>query len=80
MPSEVWDEITDPFRNFKGAAVQVTEWISNSTPHFIMLFIMVVITYSYWNQDDCVSEKKQNGPVFQGMSQPQHTQHIKSLK
>ena len=30
----VWDEITYPFRNFKGATVEVLELISNSIPHF----------------------------------------------
>ena len=32
---KVWDEIiTYPFPNFKGAAVEVWEWISNHIPHF----------------------------------------------
>ena len=30
----MWDEITYPFLNFNGAAVEVKEWISNFTPHF----------------------------------------------
>ena len=30
---KVWDEITYPFPNFNGAAVEVWEWISNFTPH-----------------------------------------------
>ena len=42
MPSKVWDEITYPFPNFNGAAVEVWEWISNFIPHFIMV---VKITY-----------------------------------
>ena len=31
---KVWDEITYQFPNFNGAAVEVSEWISNSIPHF----------------------------------------------
>ena len=30
----VWDEITYLFPNFNAAAVEVKEWIINSTPHF----------------------------------------------
>ena len=30
----VWDETTYPFRNFSGATVEISEWISNSIPHF----------------------------------------------
>ena len=30
----MWDEITYPFLNFKGATVEVQEWISNSIPPF----------------------------------------------
>ena len=37
----MWYEITYPFPNFKGEAVEVWEWISNFIPHFIM----DVITY-----------------------------------
>ena len=37
------DEINYPFRNFNGATVDVWEWISNFTSHFIM----DVITYIY---------------------------------
>ena len=29
MPGEVWDEITYPFPNFNGAAVEVWKWIGN---------------------------------------------------
>ena len=36
MPIEVWDEITYPFLNFNGAIDEVSEWISNFIPHFIM--------------------------------------------
>ena len=32
MCSEVWDEITHPFPNFNGCAVEVWEWISNFIP------------------------------------------------
>ena len=39
MPSEAWDEITYP--NFNGYTIEVSEWIDNSIPHFIM----DVITY-----------------------------------
>ena len=41
MPCKVWDEITYPFPNFNGAAVEVWEWINN----FIPRSIMDVITY-----------------------------------
>ena len=41
-----WDEITNPFPNFNGAVVEVWEWISNFTPHFIGY----VITYPYWDR------------------------------
>ena len=45
MLGKVWDEITYPFLNFNGAAVEVLEWISNYIPHFIM----DVITYPCWD-------------------------------
>ena len=32
---EILDEITYPFPNFNGAAVEVWEWISNFIPHFM---------------------------------------------
>ena len=35
MPSKVWDEITDLFRNFNGCTVEIWEWISSFIPHFI---------------------------------------------
>ena len=38
---KVWDEITYPFPNFIGAAVEVWKWINNFTPHFTWQ----VITY-----------------------------------
>ena len=31
---KIWDEITYPFSNFHGAAVEVWECISNFIPHF----------------------------------------------
>ena len=46
MPTKVWDEITYPFPNFAHVAtVEVWEWISNSTPHFII----DIITYPSWD-------------------------------
>ena len=36
MPSKVWDLIIYPFPNFNGCTVEVWEWISNFSPHFIM--------------------------------------------
>ena len=36
MPSKVWDEITYTFPNINGSTVEVWEWISEFTPHFIM--------------------------------------------
>ena len=41
MPNNMWDEITYPFPNFNGAAVDVWEWISDFIPHLII----DVITY-----------------------------------
>ena len=38
-------EITDPFRNFNGAIVEVWEWISNFIPHLTGH----VTTYLYWD-------------------------------
>ena len=45
MSNKVWDEIIYPFLNFNGCTVEVTEWISNSMPHFIGR----VITYPCWD-------------------------------
>ena len=36
---KVWDEITYPFPNFKGATIEVWEWISNFFTHFMMAMI-----------------------------------------
>ena len=41
---KVWDEITCPFPNFNGGAVEAWEWISNFIPHFSGH----VITYPCW--------------------------------
>ena len=45
----MWDEITYPFLNLNGAAVEVWEWIGNFIPHFIEH----MITYPY--RDQCQS-------------------------
>ena len=45
MSGKVWDEITNPFLNFNGCTVQVSEWISNFTQDFIM----DEITYPWWD-------------------------------
>ena len=42
----VWDEITYPFPNFNGAAVEVWEWKS----YFIRHFTRHVIPYPCWNK------------------------------
>ena len=36
IPSMVWDEITYSFSNFKGATVEVWQWISDCIPDLIM--------------------------------------------
>ena len=41
---KVWDEI--PFPNFRGAAIEVWEWISN----FVSCFTGHMITYQCWDQ------------------------------
>ena len=53
MPSNVWDEITYPFPNFNGCTVEVSEWISNFTPQFIMW----VIAYPCWGSSKTFSVK-----------------------
>ena len=45
ISGQVWDEITYPFPNFNAATVEVWEWISTFTPHFILS----VITYPCLN-------------------------------
>ena len=52
-PDKVWDEITYPFSNFNCCSVEVWEWISNFTSHFIM----VVITSPCWDQRQSMSVK-----------------------
>ena len=42
---KVWDEITYPYSNFNGAAIEVWKWISN----FILHFIVAVITSPCWD-------------------------------
>ena len=41
----MWNEIVNPFPNFKGYTVEVWEWKSNYIPHFIT----DVITYPHWD-------------------------------
>ena len=31
----MWDEITNPFPNFNGAAIEIWEWISKFIPHYM---------------------------------------------
>ena len=45
MAGKVWNEILCPFSNFNGCTIEVWEWRSNFTLHFIM----DVITYPWWN-------------------------------
>ena len=45
MLNIVLDEVTNPSPNFNGCTVEVWEWISNFSPHFIM----DVITYSRYD-------------------------------
>ena len=53
----MWDEITYSFLNFKGATVEVEEWISNFIPHFsghiclgiyIYIYIYIYMTFYTW--------------------------------
>ena len=41
----MWHEITYPFSNFNGKAVEVWEWKN----YFILLVLVDVITYPYWH-------------------------------
>ena len=41
MPSKVWDEITYPFQNFNGEAVEVWVWNKNIIAHYIMDVIIL---------------------------------------
>ena len=36
VSDKMWYEITYPFRNLNGCNAEVSEWINNSIPHFIM--------------------------------------------
>ena len=47
MLSNLWDEITFPFSNFNGATVDVLKWISNFSPHFIM--VMIIYSSCDWS-------------------------------
>ena len=40
MPSKDRDDITYPFPNLHGTAVEVWEWISNFIAHFIMQLLI----------------------------------------
>ena len=51
---KVWGEITYSFPNFNGCTVEVWEWISDFTPHFIK----DVITYSCWEWSESMSVKR----------------------
>ena len=44
-PLKSVDEITYPFSNFSGAAVEVWEWINN----FILHFTQYVVIYPCWD-------------------------------
>ena len=48
LPSKVWDEIAYPFPNFNGFTIEVSKWMSNFIPHFMM----GVITYPCWDLND----------------------------
>ena len=50
-PSKLWYEITYPFPNFNGTAIEVWEWLSN----FILYFIMDVII----NSCCCISHHRE---------------------
>ena len=49
----VWDENTYLFPNVNGAAVEIWEWISNFTSHFIM----DIITYPCWDSSKFILVK-----------------------
>ena len=53
MPNIFWDEISYPFLNFNGCAVEVMEWIIN----FIAHFIMDIIAYPCWDQSQSMLVK-----------------------
>ena len=63
---KVWDGITYPFPNFKGATVEVWEWISN----FITHFTVHVIPYPWWEESLCMVVK---GPLVAGRKSDRDT-------
>ena len=44
----MWDEITNPFPNLNGGAVEVWEWISNFIPHFMTDMMGVVMHGTFY--------------------------------
>ena len=60
MLSKVWDIITYPFPNFKGATAEVWEWIGNFISHFLLakgtlglnkanFYSRLLCFYLFWN-------------------------------
>ena len=47
MPNKVWNEITYPFTNLNGGNVNISDWISNFIPHFIMDVIVLGLNFSH---------------------------------
>ena len=45
MSNKMGNDITYPFQNVNGEAIDVSEWLSN----FILHFIVDVITYPWWD-------------------------------
>ena len=41
MSDKMWYEITYPFRNLNGCNAEVSEWMINFVPHFIIDLIML---------------------------------------
>ena len=39
--NKVWDEITYPFPNLNGTAVEVSEWISNTILHPMGMWLLI---------------------------------------
>ena len=53
--SKVWDNVTYPFLNYKGATIEVLEWIRNFIWHFIMdvaylgsIYSLTKIAFDIW--------------------------------
>ena len=40
MPNEAWDAFAYPFQNLNGCAIEIWQWISDFSPHFIMDIII----------------------------------------